>query len=160
MLLYNKETMIRSKTIFLLAILVIILIIILIVQSLIRTTGPQEPPLKKSPIPQSSSGFLSKPPFKVLSNDLSLPVGIRDSVQIGFEKPVDGESLALEIEPYEDTVLTFDPSATFLTIEPAKSWKYDTEYKIKIYSETLSKEGSTLDQNYTIHFKTKPYIGI
>ena len=94
------------------------------------------------------------------SNITNQSLRARDVIKITFDRPVNNESLNLEITPQEEILPSFNQSLTELSIEPANAWNYDTEYLITILKSTKSTSNLDLGKDYQFKFKTVPYSGI
>ena len=144
----------KNKTTLLIITLIIILILILVAQVLLPRKGENILP-SASPTTQNEKNN----EFKIISMPTTQLIRVTDSVKIIFNKPVNSESITLEILPQVNILPLFDSTLTELTIEPAQIWDFDKTYIIRVLKSTKSKDNIPLDKDYEFTFTTKSYSG-
>lgn len=150
----------QSKTVYLVFALFGIVVLIILVQILKFSEKPL-PSTNGNISPSPIAQFSPPPKFKIVSTNISSqPVGVNEVIRIAFDRPVDNESLTLEVSPKEEVVILFNPSLTELSAKPANAWDFNTHYTVKVSKSTKSQDREFLDQDYEFSFQTKPYIGI
>lgn len=164
----------KKYLVLVLIILILLLLGISTFTTVTRTQNPtNKPVLTFSPSPTHAATFnqSSSPPpignsqlasglLKISSSNLpSNSVSPTFIVKIQFSKPVDKKSLTLQINPKKEILPYFDASLTNLTVEPVKTWDFNTSYTLIVTRSTQSSDNQPLDQDFQFVFKTLPYSG-
>ena len=156
---YN-EIMKQPKTVYLVFGLLGIVIIIILVQ-VFKFSEKSSPSPCGNTSPPPITQFIPPPKFKIISTNItSQSVEVNEGIKLTFDRPVDNESLTLEVFPKEEVVILFNPSLTELSVKPTNAWDFNTSYTIKVLKSTKSQNKELLDKDYEFSFQTKPYIGI
>lgn len=146
----------QPKTYLLIVLLILILIAFIAIQLFKGTPTAPTPVLLPSPSP-----VIQIDELKILnSNITNESIEVTSVIKIRFNRPVNNETLALNISPEEAFLPLFDPTLTELTIKPTDSWQFKTTYTINILKNTKSQDGKFLDKDYQFIFTTKPYSGM
>ena len=154
-----EKIMKQSKTVYLVFALLTIVVLIMLVQILKFSEKPTPSPSGNASPPPITQ-FIPPPKFKIVSNISGQLVKVNEAIKITFDRPVDNESLTLEVFPKEEVVILFNPSLTELSVKPTNAWDFNTGYTIKVSKSTRSQDREFLDKDYEFYFQTKPYMGI
>ena len=154
--------MLSTKIIYLFLFLIFILVIILVARIFLDpSTSTQPEPIKVfEPISTKPKQALQSNLTIISTNLTAKPIGVTQTITFKFNRPVDNETLSLQINPEEDVLPLFDQTLTELTLEPSNTWGFDKSYSVKIFRTTKSKDGYSLDKDYEFKFQTLPYSGI
>mgnify|MGYP001589882754 CR=1 FL=1 len=149
----------QPKTTLLIFILIAIVILVILIQ-IFKFSTPSSPVTNKEDKSQIIQ-YVQPPKLKIVSTSIpNTPIKVTDVIKIRFDKPVDNQSLTLEITPPEETLPLFDQGFIELTIKPINAWDFNKQYTIKILQPTRSQDGQPLDKNYEFSFQSEAYIGI
>ncbi len=143
----------KIKTILLLIALIVIVLVIIIFRAV--TNKPDSVNPKARDIPQNSS----QSTFNIVStNIIDQPIGVTDVLKIQFSSPVTNPKY--EILPPIPVIINKGTNSSEILFIPDEAWAFDTTYTLKIFKETVSVDGKTLDKEYMYNFKTFQYSGI
>lgn len=156
----------KKGTFKLLVFLITILILIIAIR-LILPKNVEEPKDEGIPIfsPEPSADF--NPTFDYLIAELNVlstnlkgeAVQINGPVIITFNKPVRPGEILYKINPDIKTEATSGASANEFTISPVDSWEFGSEYIITILKGSKSLDGTVLNNDYIVDFKSVKYAG-
>ena len=143
----------KKSTIILLIFLILVVILILVLQIL---SGKQS---NNTGAKQAASEISSNQTLKVSSStNISQLLGVTEAVIVTFSKPT--STFLYSVSPEEENNLVSGIDSLSLRVEPKQAWRFNTEYSLTIKQGTVSIDGSRLNENYFVKFKTKPYSGI
>lgn len=149
----------QSKTKYLIIALIVMIVLLILVQ-IFKSPGQTGPTFNaggNTPIVQ----FTPAPKFKIASTDIpDKPIELDRPIKITFDRPVDNESLALEVTPKEEVLILFDQTLTEMVIKPTNAWNFNTRYTIEVSRSTKAQDHQFLDKDYEFTFQTKLFVGI
>lgn len=149
----------QSKTIYLIIALIIMIVLLVLVQIFKSSekTSSTSNTEESTPIVQ----FTPAPKFKIVSTDIpDKPIELDQPIKIIFDRPVNNESLTLEVTPKEEVLILFDQTLTEMAVKPANAWNFNTRYTIKVSRATKAQDYQFLDKDYEFAFQTRPFVGI
>ncbi len=151
--------MFKNKTNLLIIALAILIVVIVILQIFVPKKNSADKP-SPSPVGTTTPNK-TQSSFLVVENNLnSEQINITGPYYVTFSEPTAISYLNFSIIPQIPINTTLDSSGTVLTITPAQTWSFGTEYQLIIKRGSRSLKGEFLDEEKVLKFKVLGYGGI